>query len=55
MPEIRERFVDYAIYCKKCKYKDKNGWEDPCNECMSTPVAMSTTKPVKYEEYKNSQ
>lgn len=49
MPEITEQFVDYFIYCKSCKHKDKNGWDDPCNECMETPVRKHTTKPAKYE------
>ena len=47
-PEIIEQFVDYFIWCKHCEYKEKNGWEDPCNECMNTPVAINTTKPVNY-------
>lgn len=49
MPEIKEVFVDYYIYCPKCKHKDKHNWEDPCNECVGTPVRDNTSKPANYE------
>ena len=57
MPDITEVFVDYVVYCKTCKFKDLEGWKDPCNECIGTPVRKNTTKPVNYvkEETKNAQ
>lgn len=55
MPEITEQFVDYFIYCPKCKHKEKNGWDDPCNECMETPVRKNTSKPAKFDEKENEE
>jgi hypothetical protein len=54
MPEIVDQFVDYFIYCPTCKHKEKNGWDDPCNECMETPVRKNTTKPAMYEKENKS-
>lgn len=48
MPEITDQFVDYFIYCKTCKYKELEGWKDPCNDCMNTPVRKNTSKPINY-------
>ena len=48
--EIRDLFVDFESYCKICKHHDKAGTEDPCNECISTPVNQNSTKPVFWKE-----
>lgn len=48
MPEITDQFVDYFIYCKTCKYRELDGWKDPCNDCMNTPVRKNSTKPINY-------
>lgn len=44
------RFVDFALYCPKCKYWPTDESEDPCNRCMSEPVNEYSAKPVCYEE-----
>lgn len=43
------KFVDYELYCPKCKYWTKDEHEDPCNDCMSQPTNEYSTKPVCYE------
>ena len=45
--------VDFELYCPKCKHGDKNSVEDPCNECLGTPVNYDSRKPVLWEEKKN--
>lgn len=54
MPDITEQFVDYCVYCKTCKHKEKHNWEDPCDECISTPVRKNTSVPVNYDKDVNS-
>lgn len=49
MDEERQEVL-YGRYCKSCKYKDKLQHEEPCNECLDTPVNLYSQKPVKYEE-----
>ena len=46
------KIVNYDIYCQTCKYKDLDGIEEPCNECLDNPVNEDSKKPVKYEEEK---
>jgi len=43
------RFVDFALYCPKCKYWTTNEKEEPCNECMAQPTNEYSAKPVCYE------
>jgi len=42
--------VLYNEYCVKCKYKDLEEHEHPCDECMSEPVNLWSHRPVKFEE-----
>ena len=48
--EEKTKIVDFAYYCKICKHADKEGIEDPCNECLSYPTNIDSHKPVKWEE-----
>jgi hypothetical protein len=50
MTEITEKEVDFFRFCPLCKHKNKNGTDDPCNECLSHPANTGTIKPVKYEK-----
>lgn len=54
--EIINKFVEFDDYCKVCKYRDRESYEDPCNECLENPVNVGSEKPVNYkkdEENKN--
>lgn len=44
--------VDYATYCKTCKYRDVDDVKDPCNDCLAEPYNLHSVKPVKWEEKK---
>lgn len=41
--------VDFAKYCKKCKYSEIDDVKDPCNECLAEPQNLHSSKPVKWE------
>lgn len=47
--EIKEKEVNFYIYCKKCKYEKLNEAEDPCNECLERGMNYQTEKPLKFE------
>lgn len=42
--------VYFCDYCISCKHHDKQGTEEPCDECLSNPTNLYSHKPVKYEE-----
>lgn len=42
--------VNFAEYCKKCKYRDLKEAKDPCNECLEVPVRLNSEKPICYQE-----
>lgn len=42
--------VYYGQYCKKCKHWELNDSEDPCDECLGTPMNSDSHKPVYFEE-----
>lgn len=45
-----EKEVRFDIYCESCKHCDKSGHEDPCNECLDTPVNSYSSKPINWVE-----
>lgn len=49
--------VYYNVYCKKCKYKDLDESEDPCDSCLGIPYGINTHKPSYFVQregdYKN--
>lgn len=44
------KIVRFEEYCKKCKYEKLKDEEDPCNECLTSPVNLYSHKPVNFEE-----
>lgn len=42
--------VDFKTYCKICKFKSKEDYEDPCNSCLEVPMREGTFKPEKWEK-----
>ena len=40
----------FNIYCKTCKYFEKEGWEDPCDACLCETYNIDSHKPVNYKE-----
>ena len=50
MSEDLYKFVDYDIYCPKCKHCDVPEEDDPCDECMTWPINLNSSKPLNFEE-----
>lgn len=48
--ELRDKFVDFDVYCPMCKHFVKDGTEEPCNTCLECPVNEYSHKPVYFEE-----
>ena len=44
------KLVDFDKYCPNCKHWTTESTEDPCNECLTTPVNVESHKPVNFEE-----
>lgn len=44
------KFVDFELYCNKCKHKELKEYEEPCHRCLNEPVNTYSEKPVCYEE-----
>ena len=42
--------VYFHEYCEKCKHKELEETEEPCNECMTEPINLDSHKPVRYEK-----
>ena len=42
--------VDFKKYCPLCKYSDLNGFENPCDDCLTWPVNFGTSKPMNFRE-----
>lgn len=53
--ENEEKEVQFYKYCPKCKYRDVEAVEEPCNTCLSNPVNINSRKPVKFEETKDKK
>ena len=47
-----EHFVEFEIYCLKCKHRELKQDEQPCSVCLSVPARKNTYKPIKFEEDK---
>ena len=45
-----EKIVEFIIYCPKCEFKDTVETEEPCNECLTSPVNIDSQKPVNFKE-----
>lgn len=45
--------VDFKTYCETCKYRAKEEFEDPCNECLEVGMRENTRVPEKYVENPN--
>lgn len=48
----KEKIVFFDKYCTSCKHEAVEENEEPCSECLYSPVNTDTHKPVKWEERK---
>lgn len=52
--EENTKEVYFNEYCESCEHCDLEESEDPCHDCLSTPMNINSHKPVHWEE-NNSQ
>lgn len=48
MSEFRFKEVYFNHYCQKCVHYEKDGFEEPCDECLTNAVNEFSHKPVNY-------
>lgn len=48
--EIIDKIVEFDKYCKLCKNVKLLETDDPCNECLTSPVNINSRKPILFEE-----
>lgn len=53
MPRIIECIVDFESYCKNCKHKDVLQHEEPCNECLDSPMNVESCVPINFKAADN--
>lgn len=44
--------VRFDQYCSKCVHKDVLGSKPPCDECLSIPARLYSSKPENFKEAK---
>lgn len=49
MDKYGRKFVDFGIWCDRCRHILKPENEEPCNECLHNATNLYSTKPVKFE------
>ena len=47
------REVNFEKYCHECKYEKREGFKDPCDECLTFPINFCTDKPINFREKEN--
>ena len=47
--ENQMKFVEFNIYCPRCKHKDLDEHQDPCNECLEVGARENTHVPEYWE------
>ena len=50
MDDRGNKFVNFRLYCPKCKHYEVAQDEEPCNECLENTTNVYSEKPVNYEE-----
>ena len=45
-----DKEVYFDQWCPKCKYKDTDEGEDPCNICLGYPSNANSHKPIEFKE-----
>ena len=55
MMENNQKEAWFWMYCKHCKYAKTPESEDPCDECLTNPVAYNSRKPINFKENKDEK
>lgn len=46
-----DKIVEYEKWCPNCVYFDLDEEQDPCNDCLGTPINADSHKPVNFRKY----
>ena len=44
-----QKFVVFDAWCETCVRRDLDEAEDPCHDCLQTPVNTYSSRPYYYE------
>lgn len=44
------KIVNFHEHCPDCQFSDIPDGDDPCNECLATPVNVDSRKPICFKE-----
>lgn len=47
---MAEKEVYFYEYCQKCKFRNKEEYEEPCDECLDMPYNEDSHKPICFKE-----
>lgn len=50
MEEPKYKEVDFNKYCPLCECYELNDFENPCDDCLTWPVNLNTSKPMHFKE-----
>lgn len=42
--------VNFNKYCNCCQYRDLDETQDPCDDCLATPMNTDSRKPINWKE-----
>ena len=45
-----DKIVKFEKWCPKCLYRDVDGYDFPCTECLDSPGNQDSHRPVLYKE-----
>ena len=48
--ESQMKFVEFGVYCKKCKHRDRGEDQKPCCYCLEVPVKENSHIPEYWED-----
>ncbi len=54
MPDGK-KIVDFQEYCPLCEHLNLPEEEEPCRECLATPVNAWSHKPIRFVKNKNKE
>ena len=52
---MAKKIVDFYKWCDSCINKNKEEWEEPCNECLANTVNEDSDRPVFHKQDPNKK
>lgn len=49
------KFVNFVLFCHKCEYHNNAETENPCYECLGTPVRENSQTPINFKLKKRTK